>query len=110
MRGNLQQILAENASGDQRIFSICPVDEDEILTEVGLVPQAEEALIARSRICRYHAHTGPESVLHGSANFVHYAGHFMTEDRRGHDHPSVVTLLPYLEISSAGQSHLHADQ
>src|SRR5262249_31008339 len=80
------------------------------LAQVGSALPAEEAFIARGGVRGHDSHTRLKPVFRRSANLFDNPGHLMAEDRRRHNHPRVVTLLPNLEIGAASERDLYFDE
>src|SRR5437879_2905769 len=110
MRRNFHHILTQDASRDKRVFGVCPVVEKKVLTEIGPVPQAEEAIVTRRRVGGDHPHAGPEAVTNGFAGFFDNTRQLVAEERRRRNHAGMVSLLPDLEIGPAGKRYLYTNQ
>ncbi len=107
--GQDQQVLADDPLGDLDVLGVGAVDELKILAEVGQVPLAEEALVARARVGRDDPHPGGEAV-HPVPDFLDDPGEFVAEDGRRDDHAGVESLPVHLQVGAAGQRRLDADQ
>src|SRR5262249_53448225 len=98
MRRNLDDVLVNNTSGNQRIFCVGAIIENEILTEICSLLQTEEALVAWSRVRGHHTHAGPETVTDAFTSLLHNARQFVPENSRRHNHAGMITLLPDFEV------------
>jgi hypothetical protein len=107
MIGNVQRVLCDNARWYPNELGVCSVVEQQIVAEILLVAQAEVAFAAWCGVKRHHAIAGRE-IVYTFAGLDHGSRKFVTEERRGHNHPRVVSAAKNLQVRAAGQRRAHA--
>src|SRR5579884_270285 len=106
---NPQHIDFNDAAGNFDVLGVGSVNEEQVLAQVRLLPQAEEAHATGRGVQRNNAHSRAE-VLHARAHFFDRSREFVPEQCRGLDHARVVPALEDLKIGAAGEGHLDFNQ
>src|SRR5438874_12013440 len=109
MRRNLDDVLANDPSGNEDIFCVSAIVEDQVFTQVCFVLHTEEAFVAGGRIGRHDTHARPEAIPDPFTSRVYDTRQFMAESGGGHTHASMIALLPYLEVCSGAQRRVAPD-
>jgi len=104
-RWDLQEVFLNNPGWQQKKLRIGPVDEQQILTEVGLSFLAEEAIPTRSGVCGNRRHARFPMADPRTDGFNN-TGKFVPKKGRGLEHPSMRSVPEDLQIRSTGQGCL----
>jgi hypothetical protein len=107
-RGNMEEIDADDAVGDDDGLGVCAVEEEEIVAEVGLIPATGWTGATGSRVGGHDTIAG-FPVLHGRMNLGDDAGELMPEDAGRGQHAGVVAAPEHLEVRATGQGGPDAD-
>ena len=90
------------------VLAVGPVDEEQVLAEVGPARPAEPAMPTRGRVGRDDPVALPDAG-HAAAHRGHHPGQLVTEDgRHVRDHHRVAAPQG-LHVSAAGERGLHPD-
>ena len=106
---NFQQILPDNRPRDANVLRVRSIVKQQPIAEVGAVPKAITAFPARSGVGSNHPHPCP-NIPDLRADLFHYTRQLMSENRRGFDHASMISLTIYFEVCSTGQGSLDPNQ
>jgi hypothetical protein len=103
-----QRILGHNARRNADELRISAVVEEQIVAQVLLAMRAEITLPAGCGVQRDYAVAGGKA-LGSLTNLDDSSGLFMAKERRRHNHARVIAPPEDLQVGSAGERRVHAD-
>jgi len=104
---DMVQVLADNSLRNADVFGVRTVVKQQIGAQIFLLALAVVALAARRRICGHDAVADAEAfdlISHGH----NVARQLMPEQRRGSDHPRMVSAAKHFNVGSTDERRAYA--
>jgi hypothetical protein len=106
--GNAEEIGGDDACRDDDGLGVGPIEEEQIVAEVGLPPPAGSASAARCRVGGHDTIASPP-FPHGWMDFGDHTRELMPEDAGWSQHAGMIAAPEHLEVGAACQGGSDAD-